>query len=80
MRLGRVNRGPRSLLRSAKKYFRGNPGTMFIAAFQILLVVVAILLVQGYSDLAGIIAVYAFEALVAGVIIQVVISVRSKDE
>jgi hypothetical protein len=53
---------------------------MFIAAFQVLLVVVAILLVQGYSDLAGMIAIYAFEALVAGVAIQVVIAIRSKEE
>jgi hypothetical protein len=64
----------------AKKYFRENPGTIFIAAFQVLLVVVAILLVQRFSDLAGMIAVYAFEALVAGVAIQVVIALRNKEE
>ncbi len=61
-----------------KKYFRENPGTLFILAFQILLASAAALLVEGNSALANEFAVYAFYALVIGVAIQVLVVVTGE--
>jgi hypothetical protein len=59
-------------------YFRSNPGTLFIIAFQALLVSAAALLVSGNSSMADEIAVYAFYALVIGVAIQIAVAVREE--
>ena len=61
-----------------KMYFHRNPGTILIAAFQILLIVLAALLLTGLTDLASKVAVYAFDLLIVGVLIQVIIVIRSK--
>ncbi len=58
-----------------KKYFRANPGTLFILAFQVLLVAAAVLLVVGNSSTANEVAIYSFYAVVAGVAIQIGVSV-----
>jgi hypothetical protein len=59
-----------------KTYFKENPGTPFILGFMALLVSAAVLLVAGRSDEANATAVYAFYALVLGIIIQVGVIVR----
>jgi hypothetical protein len=59
-----------------KSHFKENPGTPFILGFMVLLVSAAVLLVAGRSDEANATAVYAFYALVLGIIIQVAVIVR----
>jgi hypothetical protein len=59
-----------------KSYFKENPGTPFILGFMVLLVSAAVLLVAGKSDEANATAVYAFYAIVLGIIIQVGVIVR----
>jgi hypothetical protein len=66
------------MLDQIKRYFRSNPGTLFIIAFQALLVSAAALLVSGNSSMADEIAIYAFYALVIGIVIQIVIAVREE--
>jgi Gpi18-like mannosyltransferase len=55
-----------------EEYLRENPGALFIIFFQILLIICAILLIQGKSTLADDIAVYAYYSLVIGVILQII--------
>jgi hypothetical protein len=59
-----------------KTFFKENPGASFILAFMLLLVSAAILLATGRSDDANATAVYAFYAIVLGIIIQVGFIVR----
>jgi hypothetical protein len=53
-----------------KKYLRENWGSPFIVAFMLLLLSAAFSLTVGLPSLASAVAVYAFYALVAGVILQ----------
>jgi hypothetical protein len=59
-----------------KSYFRENPGTPFILAFMILLIYAAVLLIAGRSVEANAAGVYAFYALVLGIVIQIGVIVR----
>jgi len=61
-----------------KRYFRANPGSMFILAFQILLISAVVLLESSNASFANEIAGYAFYALVIGLAIQVGIAVREE--
>jgi hypothetical protein len=53
-----------------RKYFRANPGALFIIAFQILLLSAALLSVEGDFSQASELSVYAFYALVIGVAVR----------
>ena len=59
------------LWRRSKQYLRTNWGAPFILAFIVLLVASAGLLSAGRSSTANNVAVYAFYALVLGVVLQV---------
>ena len=65
-----------------KEYVKENWGSPFILSFMLLLVVAAIFLSSGLSSLADNVAVYAYYALVAGVILQVAsfVKYQKKDE
>ena len=63
-------------LNQLKNYFKANPGTPFILAFMILLLLAAALLVVGRSNDADNVANYAFYSLVVGVAIQVGVVIR----
>lgn len=54
----------------AKSYFRENWGSPFILIFILLLISAAFSLSIGFPDIADNIAVYAFYALVIGVVLQ----------
>jgi heme/copper-type cytochrome/quinol oxidase subunit 4 len=56
----------------AKGYVRENWGAPFIFGFMLLLVVAAVSLTTGLDALADEVAVYAYCALVAGVVLQLV--------
>jgi hypothetical protein len=64
-----------------KRYLRENWGSPFIVAFMLLLLSAAVYLSSGLSSLANAIAIYAYYALVAGVILQFVsfLKYRKKD-
>ena len=51
-------------------YLKKNPGALFIISFQIMLVTCAILMASGNETAANELAIYAFYALVIGVILQ----------
>ncbi len=63
--------GLRTKLKSLKRYFRENPGSFLILAFQVLLITAVVLLMIGNSSAANQMAVYAFFALFVGVTIEV---------
>jgi heme/copper-type cytochrome/quinol oxidase subunit 4 len=56
----------------AKAYVRENWGAPFILGFMLLLVVAAVSLTTGLEAFADEVAVYAYCALVAGVVLQLV--------
>jgi hypothetical protein len=58
-------------LQRLKEYFRTNPTAVFIIAFEVLLVVAALLVLQGNLYNANQVGVYAFFVLVAGVVVQI---------
>jgi hypothetical protein len=60
----------------AKRFFRENPGAVFIVGFQMFLVVCAVLLVVGLAWLAEGLAVVAYFLLVTGVVVQLALFVR----
>jgi hypothetical protein len=62
----------RKILAKMKAYFRKNWGTPFILGFMLLLMVAAASLTVGLVFLANEVAVYAYSALVAGVVLQLV--------
>ena len=62
----------RKILAKMKAYFRKNWGTPFILGFMLLLMVAAASLTVGLVFLANEVAVYAYYALVAGVVLQLV--------
>jgi len=65
-----------SFLVRVKRFFRENPGALFIVGFQVLLVACAVILVFGTGWLAEGVAVVAYFMLVAGVVTQLVCFVR----
>jgi len=74
-----VRTGLVSFLARARQFFRRNPGAIPIVGFQILLLASAGLLVASLSDLAEGVAVAAYFTLLAGVVLQLVFSVRSRN-
>jgi hypothetical protein len=65
-----------SLLSWAKRFFRENPGALFIVGFQVLLAACAALLVLGLAASAEGVAVGAYFLLVIGVVLQLIWFVR----
>jgi len=63
-----------------KGYVKENWGSPFIVGFMLLLVSAAVSLSEGLSSLADGIAVYAFYALIVGVILQLVCFVNYRDK
>ena len=61
------------------RYFRKNFGAPFVIIFQLLLLVCAVLLIRGYSNLANEVATYAYYSLVIGVVLQLVSFLRHRD-
>lgn len=68
-----------SFLVRAKRFFRENPGAVFIVGFQVVLVACAVMLAFGFSFLAENVAVVAYFLLVVGVVLQLVCFVRGSD-
>ena len=67
-----------SRLPRIRRYLKDSPGAPFIVGFQLLLFICAGLLIQGNSVMAGEVAVYAYYLLLAGVVLQLTSSVRSR--
>lgn len=63
-----------------KRYFKDNPGAIFVMGFQLLLVVCAGLLIQDNLAMANEFAEYAYFLLVIGVVLQLVAYLRHKNE
>lgn len=59
-------------------YVSENPGAPFILGFQFLLILCAILLVEGAEAMANELAVYAYYALLIGVLLQIVSYVKER--
>jgi heme/copper-type cytochrome/quinol oxidase subunit 4 len=55
-----------------KRYFRENWGAPFITGFMIILLVAASSMAMGLESLANELAIYAYYALVVGVVLQLV--------
>jgi hypothetical protein len=70
----------KEILAKIKRYFRENWGAPFILGFMLLLMVAAVSLVVGLDFLANEVAVYAYYLLVAGVVLQLVSFIRSREE
>ena len=69
-----------SRLPRIKRYLKDSPGALFILGFQLLLLICVGLLIQGNSVMASEVAVYAYYLLLAGVVLQLTSSVRSRKE
>ena len=63
-----------------KGYVKENWGSLFIVGFMLLLVSSAVSLSEGLSSLADGIAVYAFYALIVGVILQLVCFIKFREK
>jgi len=63
-----------------KRYFKDNPGAIFVMGFQLLLLACAGLLIQDNLVMANELAVYAYFLLVIGVVLQLVVYLRHKNE
>jgi hypothetical protein len=68
------------LREKARAFFRQNPGAPFIILFQLLLLVCAVLSIGGYSNSADEVAVYAYNFLVVGVVLQLVSFLQHGEE
>jgi hypothetical protein len=64
----------------AKGFVRENWGAQFILGFMLLLVVAAVSLTTGLDALADEVAVYAYCALVAGVVLQLVSFLKFREK
>ena len=62
------------------RYFRENPGAIFIIGFQVLLISAAAFLIYGDSLLANEVAVYGYYSLVMGVVLQLVVLAKKRPE
>lgn len=65
-----------SFLVRVKRFFRENPGSLFIVGLQVLLAACAVMLVFGTGWLADGVAVVAYFMLVAGIVVQLVCFLR----
>jgi hypothetical protein len=68
----------RKLAGHLRGYMQENWGAPFIVAFMVLLMGAAVFLSLGWSSLADEAAVYAYYALVAGVVLQLVCFLRCR--
>jgi heme/copper-type cytochrome/quinol oxidase subunit 4 len=68
----KVKGSAKALSSRVKRYVRKNWGAPFILGFMLLLVVAAFSLTTGLDALADEVALYAYYALVAGVVLQLV--------
>ncbi|MFQ6080479.1 MAG: hypothetical protein ACE5OW_02285 [Candidatus Bathyarchaeia archaeon] len=59
-----------------KKYFKRNPGAIFVLAFQILLIAAAITPIDGNQSLTNEIAIYGYYSLVVGIMLQFITFLR----
>jgi len=66
------NVGFRIGLDALRSYFRVNWGSPFIIVFMILLLMAAGNLAYGFEDVANSLAIYAYYALVLGVVLQII--------
>lgn len=62
------------------RYFRKKPGSVFIIAFQVLLLAAALFLIRGDHTLANEMAVYGYYSLVVGVVFQLAMLIRGEPE
>jgi len=62
----------KAVLNKMRAYFRENWGAPFVIGFMVLLIVAASSLAIGLDFLANEVAIYAYYALVAGVVLQLV--------
>lgn len=62
----------KGIQKKVRAYAKENWGAPFIIGFVLLLVIAAISLSMGFNALANSVAVYAYYALVAGVVLQIV--------
>ena len=67
-----IQNGFNNIMIKLKGYVTENWGSPLIAGFMLLLAVAAVSLSVGWSSLADTIAIYAFYALVVGVVLQLV--------
>jgi len=63
-----------------KRFFRENPGAVFVLGFEVVLVACAVLLVAGLASLAESLAVVGYLLLVAGVVVQLAFFVNLRGE
>ncbi len=70
--------GNKNRLQWLKRYFKTNPGALFVVAFQILLVSAGVLLASGNSAAANEAAIYAFYSLVIGVAMYTIQLIREE--
>lgn len=68
------------LLIKVLRYLKENPGTPFIVAFQVMLIICAVLLAYDQEAMANNIAIYAFYSLVVGVILQFIAFLKYSGE
>lgn len=61
------------------RYLYKNFGVPFVIIFQLLLLICAILLINGYSYLANEVVIYAYYSLAIGVVLQLVSFLRHRD-
>lgn len=63
-----------------KRYVKKNWGAPFIVGFMLLLVVAAVSLSSGWASSADAVAVYAYYALVIGVVLQLTCFIKYRRE
>ena len=71
-----INRFAKEMLSRVKGYVRENWGAPFIVGFILLLLVAAVSLSTGVAGVANEVAVYAYYALIIGVILQLVCFIK----
>ena len=68
------------MVKRLAEYLRSNWGAPFIVAFMILLMIATGCLVYGLGSIANDLAVYAYYALVVGVLLQLVSYLRYREK
>ena len=63
-----------------KSYIKKNWGAPFIVGFMLLLIAAAVSLSSGWASLADTVAVYAYYALVVGVVLQLTCFIKYRGE
>ena len=69
-----------NIVLKVKGYIKENWGSPFIVGFILLLVSAAVCLSEGLSSLADGIAVYAYYALIVGVVLQLICFVKYREK